>query len=310
MIHRYKIIISSFAVIIILLIFTAFDRSNSSINKAKQISLNKSYSPSGSMSAGKEIYDDYCATCHGINGKGDGPSADEMKTKPTDFTSGMYEFKSTPYGTLPTKEDIVSTLKLGVRTTAMIPQLQLTEKQMYEVAGYVLSFAPKGQITGEPINIPQKPGLTASLINSGKKLFDVNCVSCHGKDLKGDGPNSKKLVNYKGKPIQPADLTVIPLKRGNSPEWIYKIISNGIEGTPMISYYGIIKPEEIWDVVYYINSIPKENLVRRNNGGMMGGMNGMMGGMMRHGLVGEESIGMKIDMAAARAWMMRGGMNR
>ncbi len=308
--HRYKIIISSFTAIIILLIFTSFNGSKSSINTIKRMSLILSDSPSGSLSARKKIYDDYCATCHGINGKGDGPSADEMKTKPTDFTSGMYEFKSTPYGTLPTKEDIVSTLKLGVRTTAMIPQLQLDEKQMNQVAGYILSFAPRGHITGKPINIPPKPELTASLVNRGKKLFDVNCVSCHGKDLKGDGPSSQKLVNYKGKPILPANLTVIPLKRGNSPEWIYKIISNGIEGTPMISYYGIIKPEEIWDVVYYINSIPKENLANGNRGGMMGGMNGMMGGMMRRGLVGEESIGMRIDMAAARAWMMRSRMNR
>jgi len=308
--HRYKVIISSFAAIIILLIFTAFNESKSSINSIKQTSLFLRDSPSGSMSAGKEIYDDYCATCHGINGKGNGPSADEMKTKPTDFTSGMYEFKSTPYGTLPTKEDIVSTLKLGIRTTAMIPQLQLSEKQMYEVAAYVLSFAPKGQITGKPITIPPKPELISKNINKGKKLFDVNCVSCHGKNLKGDGPNSQKLVNYKGKPIHPANLTVVPLKRGNSPEWIYKIISNGIEGTPMISYYGIIKPEDIWDVVYYIDSVPKENLAQSNSGGMMGGTNGMMGGMMRRGLVGEESIGMRIDMAAARAWMMSGRMPR
>ena len=308
--HRYKIITSSLAAIIIILMFTAFNGSKSSIKTVKQIDLIRSDSPSGSMSAGKELYDDYCATCHGINGKGDGPSAAEMKTKPTDFTSGMYEFKSTPYGTLPTKEDIVSTLKLGVRTTAMIPQLQLNEEQMYEVAVYVLSFAPKSQITGKPIKIPPEPELTAKNISNGEKLFDVNCVSCHGKDLKGDGPNSQKLVNYKGKPILPANLTVIPLKRGNSPEWIYKIISTGIESTPMISYYGIIKPEEIWDVVHYIDSIPKENLAKRNRSGMMGGMNGMMGGMMGRGLVGEEYIGMRIDMAAAHAWMMRGRMNR
>jgi mono/diheme cytochrome c family protein len=308
--HRYKIIISSFSAIIMLLMFTAFNGSKSSIQTLRQTYLITNDSPSDSMSAGKEIYDDYCATCHGINGKGDGPSAAEMQTKPTDFTSGMYEFKSTPYGTLPTKEDIVSTLKLGVRTTAMIPQLQLNEEQMYEVAVYVLSFAPKSQITGKPIKIPAKPELTSKNINNGEKLFDVNCVSCHGKDLKGDGPYSQKLVNYKGKPISPANLTVIPLKRGNSPGWIYKIISNGIESTPMISYYGIIKPEEIWDVVYYIDSIPKANLANRRRSRMMGGMNGMMVGMMGRRLVGEEYIGMRIDMAAAHAWMMRGRTNR
>ena len=306
--HEYKIIISALAVLIIVLMFTAFRLNKSSNDNSNQIVLIKEDFQSGSLLAGKKIYNDYCVACHGSNGKGDGRYADEMKTKPTDFTSGMYKFKSTPYGTLPTKEDIVKTLELGVRTTAMIPQLQLDEKQMNEVAGYILSFAPKGQIIGKPINIPPKPEASASLINEGKKLFDINCVSCHGKNLKGDGPNSKKLVNYKGIPISPADLTVTPLKRGNTPESIYKIISNGIEGTPMISYYEVIKPEEIWDVVYYIDSIPKENLANENRGGMMGGMMG--GGMMGRGLVGEESIGMRIDMAAAHAWMMGRMMNR
>jgi mono/diheme cytochrome c family protein len=243
-------------------------------------------SVSDSLYDGKQIYDEYCASGHGNKGNGEGAYAYEMKIKPTDFTSGMIKFKSTPYGTLPTVEDIVSTLRLGVRTTAMIPQLQLNNVQMHEVAKYVLSFAPKGEKIGLTINIPPKPGVTNSLVSTGEKLFDVNCISCHGKDAKGDGPSAKKLVDYKGKPILPANLTYKPLKRGNSPEWIYKIISNGIEGTPMISYYGVIKPEEIWDVVYYIDSITKVNLADRNRGGMMEGMNGMMGGRMGRGLVG------------------------
>jgi mono/diheme cytochrome c family protein len=308
--NRYKVIISTFTVIIILLIFTAFNRKKSSAKSMKQMNIIVNNIQSDSLSAGKKIYDDYCVACHGNNGKGDGSAAAEMKTKPTDFTSGMYKFKSTPYGSLPTIEDIVSTLKLGVRTTAMIPQWQLNKEQMYEVAEYVLSFAPRGEISGTPINIPPKPELTTSLIDKGKKLFDVNCAGCHGKSLKGDGPNSKKLVNYEGRPVYPANLTLNPLKRGNSPGWIYKIISNGIEGTPMISYYGAIKPEEIWDLVYYIDSIPKENLANRNSGGMMGGMNVMMGSMMNRGLVGEEYIGMRIDMAAGHAWMMGRMMNR
>ena len=253
------------------------------------------------LSTGKQIYDNYCSACHGVNGNGEGQYADEMKTKPTDFTSGMYKFKSTPYGTLPTKEDIVSTLELGVRTTAMIPQLQLSTNQMNEVAEYILSFAPKGEMSGSPITIPPKPELTKSLIKKGEKIYSINCVSCHGSDLKGDGPNAGKLQNYKGQSVRPANLTLIPLKRGNTPEWKYKIINNGIEGTPMVAYSGVIKPGDIWALIYYIDSVKKEE--RPSNGkGMMGG--GMMGGMMGHRLVGEEYIGMRIDMAAGHAWMM------
>ncbi len=35
---------------------------------------------------GAEIYRTYCATCHGPNGRGDGPLADSMRRKPADLT--------------------------------------------------------------------------------------------------------------------------------------------------------------------------------------------------------------------------------
>lgn len=39
-----------------------------------------------SPSSGKEMFDAYCASCHGLSGKGDGPAAPALKTKPTDLT--------------------------------------------------------------------------------------------------------------------------------------------------------------------------------------------------------------------------------
>ncbi len=34
----------------------------------------------------KEMYTEYCAVCHGVDGKGTGPAAPEFKTPPTDLT--------------------------------------------------------------------------------------------------------------------------------------------------------------------------------------------------------------------------------
>lgn len=36
--------------------------------------------------SGKEMYKTYCAVCHGIDGKGNGPAASAMKTPPPDLT--------------------------------------------------------------------------------------------------------------------------------------------------------------------------------------------------------------------------------
>ena len=39
-----------------------------------------------SAASGKEMYNQYCAPCHGTDGKGAGPAASSMKTMPTDLT--------------------------------------------------------------------------------------------------------------------------------------------------------------------------------------------------------------------------------
>jgi mono/diheme cytochrome c family protein len=38
-------------------------------------------------SSGKEMFNNYCAVCHGKDGKGDGPAAAALKMPPTDLTT-------------------------------------------------------------------------------------------------------------------------------------------------------------------------------------------------------------------------------
>jgi mono/diheme cytochrome c family protein len=39
-----------------------------------------------SAASGKEMFAQYCAPCHGVDGKGNGPAASAMKSQPTDLT--------------------------------------------------------------------------------------------------------------------------------------------------------------------------------------------------------------------------------
>ena len=42
--------------------------------------------PMTNAADGAQMYQAYCASCHGKTGKGDGPAASAMKSKPTDLT--------------------------------------------------------------------------------------------------------------------------------------------------------------------------------------------------------------------------------
>ncbi len=60
-----------------------------------------------------------CATCHGIKGDGNGPSAYQLDPKPREFILGVYKCRSTPSGSLPTDEDMFKSIKRGFNGTKM-----------------------------------------------------------------------------------------------------------------------------------------------------------------------------------------------
>ncbi|HEY2918541.1 MAG TPA: c-type cytochrome [Candidatus Binatia bacterium] len=241
---------------------------------------------------GERIYLENCAACHGQKGNGKGPESDRLKTKARDFTTGKYKFRSTPSGSLPLDEDIFRTISRGVRTTSMLAQLHLSEKERWAVTRYLKRFSERfsSEKPREPILIPPKPTFGSQLIAFGKaKYEEAGCAACHGADGQGDGPSSKELKDDSGNPILPTDLTLKPFKSGPEPHDLFRTISTGLNGTPMPSYAGVLSERERWAIVSYILSIATHERPR-----------GMMG------LVGEEVQGMRIDMRAAMAGMMGG----
>src|SRR6266567_1951483 len=92
---------------------------------------------------GERIYQENCAACHGEKGDGKGPQADRLKTKPRDFTTGIYKFRSTPSGSLPLDQDIFKTISRGVRGTSMLAQLQLSEQERWAVVNYLKTFSKR-----------------------------------------------------------------------------------------------------------------------------------------------------------------------
>jgi len=61
-----------------------------------------------SAASGKEMFDTYCAVCHGMDGKGGGPAAVALKTMPADLT----QLSAKNGGTYP-EHRVVQTLTAG-----------------------------------------------------------------------------------------------------------------------------------------------------------------------------------------------------
>jgi mono/diheme cytochrome c family protein len=214
---------------------------------------------SGNAGSGKALYRRYCITCHGAHGDGAGENAPHLDPKPRDFTKATFKCRSTPSGSLPTDTDLFNTISRGLYNSAMPPWKPLTRQQRVDLVAYVKSFSPrfKEEPPVAPVTIPPEPPTSAESVRRGGELFQsLNCWSCHGKEGRGNGPSALTLTDNKGYPILPFDLTSgNHFKCGETRSDMFKDLTTGLDGTPMPSFSDALKPEQIWDLVHYIQTL-------------------------------------------------------
>ena len=210
---------------------------------------------------GRQVYETRCLGCHGVKGDGKGRAASFLDPRPRDFTSGVFKFKSTPHEALPTDEDMMRVLSLGVLGTSMPSFKLLPEVSKYAVIQYLKTFSSawkvkenrKGRIQGAPFPIEDFQVHKRFMVKAkkGRALFLENCVVCHGRQGRGDGEGGKELVDDWDQPIKPADLTLRFIKSGKSVRDIYRVLLTGMAGTPMPSFKDALTDDELWDVTAY-----------------------------------------------------------
>jgi mono/diheme cytochrome c family protein len=217
------------------------------------------------LADGREIYKTACMPCHGIEGDGQGPAAKWLEPRARDFRQGLFKWRTTPFGALPTDEDLERTIRVGVSGTEMFPFGDLLSKRSrLAVARYIKVFSPKfvdpalQPAPADVIEIPETRPFERSeaSINQGKALFAAKgCVICHGNEGRGDGPAAKSLVDASGTAIEPWDFARGYFKSGHTDQDLYRTITTGLNGTPMVSYMDLTTPEERWQLVDYIRSV-------------------------------------------------------
>ncbi len=243
----------------------------------------------GTLQAGRLAFEQNCTICHGALGDGRGMAGMMVRTKPRDFRPGMFKFRSTPTGSLPTDEDLFQTISRGLRGTGMVAQDDLPERERRAVVEYVKTFSERfrSEKPQSPVAIPEAPPRTPELLARGREIYQkAECFKCHGTEGRGDGPSAEGMKDSWGYPIQSADLTR-PLKRGSTPEAIYRTVVTGLDGTPMPSYEGALSDDELWALSFYVASLNTGVLSERQRreegaGQMVLRMHGGRGGgMMR-----------------------------
>jgi cytochrome c oxidase cbb3-type subunit 2 len=211
----------------------------------------------GLRALGAEVYRLRCTPCHGVNGNGRGPHALRLGVPPRDFTTGVYELRSTPSGSLPTDEDLFHSVSRGLHGSAMIPWGWLGEAERWAVVEHVKSFSPRflEEERGDPLTPPTPPPETAELARRGAATYlRAGCQNCHGPSGEGDGPSVPTLRRDGGQPIRPRPFADDLFLRGSSLPDLWLTLATGLDGTPMPSY-AALPAEDLWAIAAHVRAL-------------------------------------------------------
>lgn len=234
--------------------------------------------PADGEPAGRLTYEQHCAACHGAQGDGNGPASVWLFPKPRNFSAGLFKIQSTPFGSLPTDEDLYQSVTRGMPGSSMPSFTYLTEQERRDAVQYVkyltaatdaqgrrvnkFEEAAKGGAASKPVAVPAEPTDLVASITVGKQLFMKNgCFACHGEAGAGNGPAAMALRDAQGVPVYPRDFNTGAFRGGSTGRDLYLRIHNGLAGTPMPAYgEAAMKPEERWALVHYIQSLRRKDI--------------------------------------------------
>ena len=223
------------------------------------------------IEAGKRVYFTKCVWCHGVDGGGDGPSADRLWPRPRNFNQGTFKIRHTASGELPLPQmDLFQTVTHGLPGSAM-PSWEgiLSEDQRRQVIAFVTSqlvkdrkFDDKDTETFTVLQLDSLkpiPPSKESLEKGAQLVVDKKCIECHGVEGHGDG-NAFNLKDDWGFPIQPASWHKCWNFRGSRQDPynvknIFRTFSTGVNGTPMPSFADNTTIEERWHIANFVQSL-------------------------------------------------------
>ncbi len=209
------------------------------------------------LQRGRSLYAFSCAPCHGSTGRGDGPLASSLLIAPRDFTTGVYQNRSTASGQLPTDYDLFRTISAGVHS--QMPGFRgLSLSDRWDLVQFIKTFSERFDDSSEyPLDTLAigKPVISSpkSIARGRQAYLQMKCNDCHGFSGQGDGKAAQMQRDDFGHSLRTPNLTnYSEYKYCRTVLDVYRIFSTGMNGVPMPSYKDNLSDEDRWNLANYV----------------------------------------------------------
>ena len=180
---------------------------------------------------GPELFRAYCASCHGLDGRGNGPAAEALKTRPADLTA----LTRSSHGQFPVakvRDTITGDSVVAAHGSREMPiwgpvfhQIEADVDRGHVRVENLLKYLES--IQGANAKISDPKAMTASPkppeVITGAQLFSQHCAECHAADANApDVPSPFRT---------PPNLSTLAQRHsGRFPEaYVRDVLRNGVE---------------------------------------------------------------------------------
>ena len=242
------------------------------------------------LSSGRELFIQFCASCHGFDGAGYGRSAQHLRPPPRSFHQSTFKFTKVVSGYLPSDEALTTLVKRGLDGTPMMPWA-LSDTQLNEIIAYIKTLSPEGTgwrdvyaEIGDPVDIGEDPYAAdpAEGVARGEQVYhSIQCYTCHpgyvtpsrlNELVEADPgttyrdnlsyPAEAKVSGYEvlGHPVKilPPDFTFNTLRYSGTVREAAETVAAGIGGAGMPQWKDSIPDEDIWAIGHYVRHLVDE----------------------------------------------------
>ncbi len=190
-----------------------------------------------SQQQGQLIYQSVCWSCHGPDGRGNGPAvqAGTIAAPPT--------FLDLRYSTATVQELQQQFAESMNGKDPNHPHMQyvasiLKPDKFADALSYIPALAYPPEIPGSAI--------------AGERIYQYRCAPCHGKTGEGNGSAAEFLTT-----VKPANFTTDTLLATKDWNAVFNKVKQGgqsVHGSSMPPWGVILSENDIWDVVAYLST--------------------------------------------------------